>query len=46
VLWVFLLAEVGFGVVQLVPWWRGRRSDLVDDIAAPAEGHPSIAGGR
>ncbi|MGC5016298.1 hypothetical protein ACLQ2R_36515 [Streptosporangium sp. DT93] len=25
-LWAFLVAEVAFGVVQLVPWWRGRDS--------------------
>jgi hypothetical protein len=25
-LWLFLVAEVTFGVVQLLPWWRGRRS--------------------
>ncbi|WP_433382568.1 hypothetical protein [Streptosporangium sp. CA-115845] len=24
-LWLFLIAEVAFGVVQLVPWWRSRR---------------------
>ncbi|MFI6452517.1 hypothetical protein ACIBF6_13250 [Streptosporangium amethystogenes] len=24
-LWLFLIVEVAFGVVQLVPWWRSRR---------------------
>jgi hypothetical protein len=24
-LWLFLVAEVSFGIVQLVPWWRVRR---------------------
>jgi hypothetical protein len=26
VLWVFFVVEVAFGVAQLVPWWRGRRT--------------------
>ncbi|MDT0542479.1 MULTISPECIES: hypothetical protein [Streptomyces] len=29
-LWLFLVVEVAFGVVQLVPWWRARRSSLMD----------------
>ncbi|WP_369212862.1 hypothetical protein [Streptomyces flavofungini] len=29
-LWLFLVAEVGFGIVQLVPWWRARRTDLME----------------
>ncbi|MDF9810795.1 hypothetical protein [Streptomyces sp. SPB162] len=27
-LWLFLVMEVAFGVVQLAPWWRHRRADL------------------
>ncbi|MET7669698.1 hypothetical protein [Micromonospora luteifusca] len=25
-LWLFLVVEVSFGIVQLVPWWRVRRA--------------------
>ncbi|MFJ9815114.1 hypothetical protein ACIRU3_07545 [Streptomyces sp. NPDC101151] len=32
-LWLFFVVEVAFGVVQLVPWWRARRTDLVDSPA-------------
>ncbi|MFF3456991.1 hypothetical protein ACFYXH_22180 [Streptomyces sp. NPDC002730] len=35
-LWLFLGVEVAFGLVQLVPWWRNRHTDLVDDYAGPA----------
>jgi hypothetical protein len=35
-LWMFFVVEVAFGVVQLVPWWRSRRANLVDDLAGPA----------
>ncbi|TMR91661.1 hypothetical protein [Nonomuraea basaltis] len=31
VLWLFLVVEVAFGVVQLVPWWRSRRTSLIPD---------------
>ncbi|MEU9474062.1 hypothetical protein AB0D78_47775 [Streptomyces avermitilis] len=40
-LWVFLGVEVAFGVVQFVPWWRNRHTELVDGRAAvPANEHP------
>ncbi|MBE1491788.1 hypothetical protein [Plantactinospora soyae] len=29
VLWLLLVAEVAFGVVQLVPWWRSRHTHKV-----------------
>jgi hypothetical protein len=35
-LWLFLIAEASFGVVQLVPWWRARRAGLT----TPAAGRP------
>ncbi|MBK3632830.1 hypothetical protein JHN52_07635 [Streptomyces sp. MBT97] len=37
-LWLFLVAEVAFGVVQLVPWWRARRTDLMDTSAVKPHG--------
>jgi len=39
---LFLVAEVAFGVVQLVPWWRARRTDLMD----PSAGQPLGDAGR
>ncbi|MFV8187808.1 hypothetical protein LXH13_25330 [Streptomyces spinosirectus] len=41
-LWLFLVAEMAFGVVQLVPWWRARRTDLMDSTA----GRPLGGAGR
>ncbi|MEU3838764.1 hypothetical protein AB0E88_01800 [Streptomyces sp. NPDC028635] len=41
-LWLFFVAEVAFGVVQLVPWWRARRTDLM----APAAGQRLGEAGR
>ena len=38
VLWLFFVVEVAFGVVQLVPWWRSRRTHRVDDLAGSAAG--------
>lgn len=38
VLWLFFVVEVAFGVVQLVPWWRSRRTHLMDDLAGSAAG--------
>lgn len=40
VLWVFFVVEVAFGVLQLVPWWRSRRTHLVDDLTGSANEHP------
>jgi hypothetical protein len=34
-LWLFLVVEVAFGIVQLVPW-RIRRASLVDDLVGSA----------
>ncbi|WP_406840639.1 hypothetical protein ACICHK_38740 [Streptomyces sp. AHU1] len=45
-LWLFLVVEAAFGVVQLLPWGRARRTGLVDDPAGPAAGHPLGAGTR
>jgi hypothetical protein len=45
-LWLFFVVEAAFGVVQLVPWWRSRRTNLVDDLAGPADGHPLSAASR
>ena len=36
VLWLFFVVEVAFGVVQLVPWWRSRRTHRVDGLAGSA----------
>ncbi|MFJ7948719.1 hypothetical protein ACIQ6K_34555 [Streptomyces sp. NPDC096354] len=41
-LWLFFVVEVAFGVVQLVPWWRARRTGLMD----PSVGQPLDAAGR
>ncbi|MBQ1119981.1 hypothetical protein [Streptomyces sp. B15] len=27
-LWVFFVVEVGFGLAQLLPWWRSRSGDV------------------
>lgn len=35
---LFFVAEVAFGVVQLVPWWRARRTDLMDTSAVRPHG--------
>jgi hypothetical protein len=45
-LWLFFVVEVAFGVVQLVPWWLSRRTNPVDDLAGPADGHPLRAPSR
>ncbi|AYG78169.1 hypothetical protein DWB77_00276 [Streptomyces hundungensis] len=37
-LWLFFVAEVAFGVVQLVPWWRARRTDLMGLSAVQPHG--------
>ncbi|MCL6670473.1 hypothetical protein [Streptomyces panaciradicis] len=37
-LWLFFVAEVAFGVVQLVPWWRARRTDFMDLFAGQSLG--------
>lgn len=42
----FFVVEVAFGVVQLVPWWRSRRTNLVDTAASPADGHQPSAASR
>ncbi|MFG2207730.1 hypothetical protein [Streptomyces sp. NPDC048638] len=42
-LWLFFAVEVGFGVAQLVPWWRNQRTDPVHGRtgrAGRAEEHP------
>lgn len=38
-LWLFFGVELAFGFVQLVPWWRNRHTNLVDDHAEPTDGH-------
>lgn len=38
-LWLFLVVEVAFDVVQLLPWWRAR-ANLTDGPAGPAAEHP------
>jgi hypothetical protein len=40
ILWLFLTVEVAWGIVQLVPWRRNPHTNLVDDPAGPAGGHP------
>jgi hypothetical protein len=40
ILWLFFTVEVAWGIVQLVPWRRNRHTNLVDDDAGPADGHP------
>ncbi|MGO4760431.1 hypothetical protein AB4212_69335, partial [Streptomyces sp. 2MCAF27] len=45
VLWVFLVVEVAWGVVQLLPWWRPQRAHLLDGPASPSA-HPLGAEGR
>ncbi|WP_181923594.1 hypothetical protein [Streptomyces inhibens] len=45
-LWLFFVVEVAFGVVQLVLWWRNRRTNPVDGLADPADGHPLSAVSR
>ncbi|MER5466443.1 hypothetical protein ABT010_38585 [Streptomyces sp. NPDC002668] len=42
-LWLFFAVEVAFGIVQLVPWWWARRTNLGDD---PVPCPPSTAGRR
>lgn len=39
-LWLFLGVEAAFALVQLLPWWRHRHTDLVNDRVAPAVGNP------
>ncbi|WP_392674867.1 hypothetical protein [Streptomyces sp. LN785] len=39
-LWLFLVVEVAFGIVQLVPWCWARRSGLAAEAAGPAVGQP------
>ncbi|GAB3967247.1 hypothetical protein [Plantactinospora veratri] len=39
VLWLFLVVEVAFGVAQLLPWWKRRRT-LVEDPAGRTDGPP------
>ncbi|WP_405427611.1 hypothetical protein [Micromonospora sp. NBC_00617] len=34
-LWAFLVVEVIFGLVQLVPWWQSRRTEPLDELARP-----------
>ncbi|MGY0061481.1 hypothetical protein ACWY4P_33925 [Streptomyces sp. LZ34] len=50
VLWLFLVVEVAWGVVQLLPWWRTQRTNLADGpagpSASPSAGHPLSAEGR
>lgn len=38
--WLFLVFEVAFGIVQLVPWCHNRRTDPANDLAGPADGQP------
>ncbi|WP_225829827.1 hypothetical protein [Streptomyces sp. NK08204] len=45
-LWAFFALEVAFGVLQLVPWMRGRNADLVGDDAGPADGGPLSTASR
>ncbi|MFC9949763.1 hypothetical protein [Streptomyces prasinus] len=40
ILWLFFGVEVVFGVLQLVPWRRGRTADLVGEGAGPSDGRP------
>jgi hypothetical protein len=44
-LWLFFGVEVMFGLVQLVPWWRNRTTNLLNTQAGPAVGHPLNAEG-
>ncbi|AEM81383.1 hypothetical protein [Streptomyces violaceusniger] len=44
-LWLFLVVEVAFDVVQLMPWWRAR-TNLMDGPAGPAAEHPLSAEAR
>jgi hypothetical protein len=46
ILWPFLGVEVVFGILQLVPWWRGRRTDPADNDPRPADGRPLGAESR
>lgn len=46
VLWLFLVVEVAFGVVQLLPWWRARRSHPADDASGPVDAGPLGAEAR
>jgi hypothetical protein len=46
VLWLFFVVEVAFGVVQLVPWWRSRRTHLVHDLTGSATEHARRAPSR
>ncbi|MEU9014556.1 hypothetical protein AB0D12_33335 [Streptomyces sp. NPDC048479] len=39
-LWLFFSMEVAFGLVQLVPWWRNRHTNLLDHEAGPTDRHP------
>ncbi|MFF3147204.1 hypothetical protein ACFVRU_37170, partial [Streptomyces sp. NPDC057927] len=45
-LWLFFGVEVMFGLVQLVPWWRTRKTNLLSTEAGPAVGHPLPAEGQ
>ncbi|MEU5031638.1 hypothetical protein [Streptomyces milbemycinicus] len=46
VLWAFLVVEVAWGVVQLLPWWRTQRANLLDGPVGPSATHPLGAEGR
>ncbi|MGW3569859.1 hypothetical protein ACWDSL_39370 [Streptomyces sp. NPDC000941] len=46
VLWAFLVVEVAWGVVQLLPWWRPQRAHLLDGPVGPSSTHPLGAEGR
>ncbi|TJZ58643.1 hypothetical protein FCH28_00140 [Streptomyces piniterrae] len=40
-LWLFFAVEVVFGLVELVPWARNRRTNRADGLAGPADGRPA-----
>ncbi len=44
-LWLFLVVEVAFGVVQLVPWWWGRRGPGPKTTRGSAERAETRLGG-
>ncbi|MFD9462530.1 hypothetical protein [Streptomyces sp. NPDC060027] len=45
ILWPFFAVEVVFGVLQLAPWWRRRRTDPANDTAGPANRNSAFAKG-
>ncbi|WP_377272090.1 hypothetical protein [Peterkaempfera sp. SMS 1(5)a] len=45
-LWLFLCVEAAFGVLQLGPWWWGRKADVRGDDAGRSGGRPLGAASR